>query len=101
MNWIGVVQAVPQFDPAPEAKRTAVLIWPRELQKYNPLLNPRVISVVEHTGVCYYGQIYCRLTLVAGRAYSEPLPEPTEGFVFASLPIQGITHWMPMPEGPE
>lgn len=73
MAWIPVTERKPPC-PKGEDLGTPVLIWPR-----NP--DP---SRHGTDGFCFYGR----------RATSRP------AFYIFGAPIEGVTHWMPLPEGP-
>ena len=75
MNWIKIKKRNPPCSRDKNGLGTPVLIWPR-----NPQLEQGGVD-----GHAYYGR------RVTGR--------PT--FYKYGAEIHGITHWMPLPEGPE
>jgi hypothetical protein len=75
MNWISVNDKLPSCSRNPDARGVAVLIWPR-----TPLDNTDV------DGFCYFGR----------RATGQ-----SAFFYLFGSEINGVTHWMPMPEGPK
>jgi len=73
-NWFSVEMIRPRCPRDPDALGTPILIWPR-----NPMNNDTGV------GFAYYGR----------RATGKP------AFHLFGAEIFGVTHWMPMPEGPK
>ena len=71
MQWIGVKDRLPKCDRKKDSFGVPVLILPRE--KDNP------------HGAAFYGK----------RITDKPC------FYICGHIIQGVTHWMPLPDGPE
>ena len=76
MKWLDVKTIKPKFSRSSDALGTPVLIWPR---------NPERQQHYGLEGFAYYG---CRAT-------------GTPAFYLYGATIEGVTHWMTMPEGPD
>jgi hypothetical protein len=72
LRWLKVKEIKPYCSRDPNASGTAVLIWPH---------NPAGVLVDGHA---YYGR----------RATGRP------AFYKHGAELHGVTHWMPLPEGP-
>ena len=73
-NWISVKDKKPPCKRNPDALGTPVLIWPRS-----------PIGHDDTNAFCYYGR----------RATGRP------AFYLYGAEIHGVTHWQPLPEGPQ
>ena len=74
-GWLDVKMVKPECKRDPEALGTAVLIWPR---------NPQDERQPDVDGFAYYGR----------RATGKP------AFYLYGAEIHGVTHWQPLPKGP-
>lgn len=77
-GWIKVDEAKPKCPRGADAFGTPVLIWPRKP-------SPHDMKGTRVDGFAYYGR----------RATGRP------AFYLYGAEFHGVTHWMPMPEGPK
>ena len=73
VEWIDVKKKKPKCSRSKDALGISVLVWP-----------PNGVGMVDIDGQAYYGR----------RAMGRP------AFYKFGAEIYGVTHWMPMPEGP-
>ena len=93
MKWRSVAVEKPRCPRGSWALGTPVLVWPRKQQQNERRRQIRweqshgrpYPSVGDHDGFAYYGR----------RATGKP------AFYLHGAEMYGVTHWMPMPDGPK